>query len=208
MQYPLIQKEPYEGICIYIPDPAQLKSTFEELLTHNNQHPFPFWAKVWPAAIALSNYLIENPNWIQNKHVLEMGAGIGLPSFTIAGKTKSVIVSDHSTEAVALLQKNIEFIGAANVTAACIDWNAFPNNINADVILLSDINYAPDQFDSLLQLMNKFLLKGSTIIISTPQRIMGNPFINALQPYIKESRVDTITSEQESNDICIFVLFA
>jgi predicted nicotinamide N-methyase len=207
MQYPLIQIEPLEGMRIYIPDPIQLKSTYEELLTQNNWHPFPFWAKIWPAAIALGKFLIENPSWIQNKQVLEMGAGIGLPSFTIACKAKTVLVSDHSTEAVALLQKNIEFIDATNVTAACIDWNAFPNNINADVILLSDINYAPDQFDSLLQLINQFLLNGTTIIISTPQRIMGNPFINALQPYIKESRVDTITSEQEITDISILVLY-
>ena len=90
MQYPLIQIEPLEGMRIYIPDPAQLKSTYEKLLTQNIQHPFPFWAKIWPAAIALGKFLIENPSWIQNKQVLEMGAGIGLPSFTIACKAKTL----------------------------------------------------------------------------------------------------------------------
>ena len=207
MDYPLQLIAPREDITIYIPNPAQIQEHYQKLRSNNKDCPFPFWSKIWPSSIALSDFLTTKPHWIEGKQVLELGAGIGLPSFAIANKAKSILVSDHSIEAVELLQKNIEFTGATNVTAACIDWNEFPESIHADVILLSDINYAPDQFESLLTLINQFLLNGSTIIIATPQRIMGNTFINVLQPYIKEQSERIIKSQEGTTTISIFVLF-
>jgi hypothetical protein len=34
--------------------------------------------------------------------------------------------------------------------AALLDWNALPEDLAADVVLLSDINYEPEAFDALL----------------------------------------------------------
>ena len=195
-----------DGSTLYVPDPKLVKSTYEFLLDKDDTTPFPFWAKIWPSAIALSAFLKEEPHWVEDKQVLELGAGIGLPSFTIARLASEMIISDHDTEAVELMEKNIQYLGLQHVKAICLDWNHFPAAIKAETILLSDINYAPDQFDPLLGLMRKFLGQGSTILLSTPQRITITPFAEAIQPFIKRSILQTVEHMKQMVDIRILIL--
>jgi predicted nicotinamide N-methyase len=78
--------------------------------------------------------------------------------------------------------------------------------MHPEVILLSDVNYDPMQFDVLMSLIDKFMNQGSTMIISTPQRIMASPFIQKLESFIKE-RHDTLVDENGiPKEISILVL--
>ncbi len=206
MNYPVGLLKATEKLEIYIPIPELVKPTYELLIEKNPTTPFPFWAKIWASSKALTQYLNANPNLIKGKCVVEMGAGIGIPSLSIVKLAKELMISDHDSDAVALLEKNIELLVLKNASAKCIDWNDMQEDIVADVILLSDINYAPDQFDSLIHLIENQILKGTLIIIATPQRIMGTSFINAIGPYIKESNVITINEESTQTDIKLIVL--
>ena len=206
MHYPDKLIEIQDGLTLYIPDPERVKCTYEELLGQDQSTPFPFWAKIWPSAIALTSFLQREPDWIKNKTVLELGAGIGLPSFVMAHYAKTMIISDHAVEAVALMNKNIQHLQLNHTKAICLDWNHFPDDVTAETILLSDINYAPDQFEPLLQLIRKFIDKGSVIILSTPQRINITPFAESLQPYIKRSVLKTEKYGNEVADIRLLIL--
>jgi predicted nicotinamide N-methyase len=117
-----------------------------------------------------------------------------------------ILITDHANDAVALLQENINYLNLSNAAAKRLDWNSFPTDIKADTILLSDINYAPEQFDPLVILVNRFLKEGSTVILATPQRIMGIPFIKSLENYIKETHVHTIFEHEQPIDISILIL--
>ncbi|MFM2016164.1 MAG: hypothetical protein RIQ51_1654 [Bacteroidota bacterium] len=112
----------------------------------------------------------------------------------MADITKSIQISDYEKEAVALLQKNIEYLKLQNAEALQIDWNNVPENLHPEVILLSDVNYDPTQFDPLINLIVKFIHQGSTVILSTPQRIMASPFVQKLEAYII-NRHDTLVDE-------------
>ncbi len=206
MLYPDTLIEIENGLSLYVPDTEQVKSTYEKLLAANASTPFPFWAKIWPSAIAMSLFLRAEQQFTKGKLVLEMGAGIGLPSFAIAHHAAETIISDHAAEAVLLIEKNIQHLGLQNAKAICLDWNYLPDNIKAETLLLSDINYAPEQFNALLVLIQKFLQQGSSIILSTPQRITVTPFAEALQPFIKQSVLQTVTYMHQTIDIRILVL--
>ena len=65
-----------DGITIFIPEPEMVKFTYSLLLKTNPSTPFPFWAKIWPSAKAICLFLEKEPQWIQDKNVLEIGAGI------------------------------------------------------------------------------------------------------------------------------------
>lgn len=195
-----------DGNSLFIPVPELVKPTYEDLLAVNPDTPFPFWARVWPAAKALTAFLLTEPQWIEGKHVIEIGAGLGLPSFAIAAKTASLIISDHAPEAVALLQKNIRHRKLEHVEALCLDWNHFPEHLEADTLLLSDINYAPDEFGALLQLIRNFLGKGTDIILATPQRLIANKFVDALQPYIIRTEAQMIEEGGQPVPVSIFLL--
>jgi predicted nicotinamide N-methyase len=150
----------------------------------------------------------QEPHWIESKQVLELGAGIGLPSFSIANKVAHLVISDYDNNAINLLQKNIRLLNLQNVEAICLDWNNFPTEVQTEVLLLSDINYAPDQFSTLLSLIQRFILKGTTIIFSTPQRIISSPFITALEPFIKRTVFQSVLHGQQTVGIYLLILAA
>lgn len=208
MKYPLALTNINDNLSIYVPDASLVKLHYEKLLEVDANTPFPFWAKLWPSAIAMAQFLKDEPGWIQNKKVIEIGAGIGLPSLGIASIAREIIVSDYSQEAVELAQKNINYLLLENASAINLDWHNMPNTILADTILLSDINYAPTDFDSLLKLINRFLNNKCTIIIATPQRIMASKFVQELQPLIKESSIVTIDYQNELVAISLLILYA
>lgn len=208
MLYPVKLENILDQFTLYIPDPDQVKSVYEKQLLKDPATAFPFWAKIWASSLALTIFLKNEIQLVQGKKLLEIGAGIGLPSFSVAHAAESLIISDHAPEAVELLEKNIEYIGLSNAKALCMDWNQFPEGIKADLVLLSDINYAPEEFDALLKLIKRFLQAGSVIIIATPQRIMATPFVAALEAYIKRSVLELVMENQQDVEIRLLVLSA
>ena len=202
MQYPVQLFQLSEHLSLYLPIPGEIRNTYEKILVTNPDTAFPFWAKVWASAEALTSYLASKPELIKGKQILEIGAGTGVPSFSIAHIAGELIISDHSGEAVELMEKNIAHLGLINVKAMCLDWNDFPETVKADTLLLSDINYAPDQFDPLLALIHRFLIEGTIVVIATPQRLMGTSFLLQLGPYIRLNEI----KNEEGVDISLLVL--
>lgn len=199
----------HSELSIYVPDPEWIKSTYEKLLANNGTTNFPYWAKIWASSRALATFLRNEPKWIAGKSVLEIGAGIGLPTFNIAQQAATIIVSDYEPEAVALLEKNIQYLGLTNVKAMCIDWNQYPEDIYAETVLLSDINYAPDQFEVLLQLIHQLLDNRTTIIIATPRRISATLFAEKLQPFIKHTSLQKVEEDvSQFIEIQILILYS
>jgi predicted nicotinamide N-methyase len=206
MQYPVHLTQIGAEKAIYIPAYEAVKAIYEALLELDPATPFPYWAKVWPSAIALLDVLKAHPHLIQNKHVLEIGAGIGLPSLMMANITKSIQVSDYNLEAVELLRKNIEHLELENTEALKLDWNALPEAIHPEVLILSDVNYDPTQFETLTKLIEKFIHQGSTVILSTPQRIMASTFVLALSIFIIADYLELVDENGVTKEISILVL--
>ena len=206
MQYPTQLTQISAEKAIYIPAYEAVKTIYADLLALDPATPFPYWAKVWPSAIALHNVLQKHPILIKDKNVLELGAGIGLPSLMMADIAKSIQISDYNLDAVELLRKNIEHLELENAEALKLDWNALPETIHPEVIILSDVNYDPTQFETLTKLIEKFLHQGSTVILSTPQRIMASPFVQKLEGYIIERHEALVDENDIPKEISILVL--
>jgi predicted nicotinamide N-methyase len=206
MQYPVQLTQISADKAIYIPDYEQVKHIYASLLKLDPTTPFPYWAKVWPSSIALLDVLKAHPHLIQNKHVLEIAAGIGLPSLMMANITKSIQISDYNLNAVELLRKNIKYLELENAEALQLDWNALPETIHPEVVILSDVNYDPTQFETLTKLIEKFINQGSTIILSTPQRIMASSFVLALSRFIIADYVELVDENSIPKEISILVL--
>jgi predicted nicotinamide N-methyase len=206
MQYPVQLTQIGAEKAIFIPAYEAVKAIYADLLESDPATPFPYWAKVWPSSIALLNVLKAHPHLIKDKHVLEIGAGIGLPSLMMAGITKSIQVSDYDKEAIELLRKNIEHLELENAEALQLDWNALPEAIHPEVLILSDVNYDPTQFKTLTKLIEKFIHQGSTIILSTPQRIMASSFVLALSTLIIADYEELVDENGVTKEISILVL--
>ena len=206
MQYPLQLTQISAEKAIYVPVYDAVKAIYTDLLALDPATPFPYWAKVWPSAIALVKVLQKHPSLIRDKTVLELGAGIGLPSLLMASEAKTIQVSDYDLEAVELLRKNIAHLQLQNVQAMQLDWNNVPENMKAEVMILSDVNYDPTQFETLTKLIEKFIHQGCTIILSTPQRIMASPFVLALSEFIITDYLEMVDENGVTKEISILVL--
>lgn len=204
--YPLKLATLKNGQSLYIPDQALVKTTYQKLVAADPTTLFPYWAKVWASSDAIVQFLLEEPGWIQNKKVLEIGAGIGVPSLSIAKQAHKIIVSDYAPEAVMLLQKNIEYLKLTNVLAQQIDWNNVSEDLVVDTILLSDTNYEPHEHNNLVLLIEKYINTGSTIIVATPNRLSSNPFLENVSKYMYCSKNYRIIDSESLVEIIVMVL--
>lgn len=204
--YPITLEQISPEILLWMPVTASVKTVYENLKEQDPNLPFPFWAKVWASSKAMVTFLQEEPHFIENKNVLEIGAGIGLPSFSIANKASNIIISDYDKEAVALAHKNIAHLNLSNLTSIVLDWNDIPEHIIADTILLSDTNYNPTDFDALVISITKFLNIGSSVVLATPNRITTNTFIQKLSAFIHKTKNYCIIEEAIEKEIAVFVL--
>lgn len=162
------------------PEPAALQDAWNK----GQFKMFPYWGKCWPAAIALSSFIEKNTTLIQNKNVLELAAGLGLPSLVAARYAKTVICSDYLPEPLSFVKMSAIENGISNIETRIINWHHIPADLLTDVVLLSDVNYDPASFEALDQLLSFFLEQDALIILSTPQRIMAKPFIEKWMPFI------------------------
>jgi predicted nicotinamide N-methyase len=185
-----------------------IKNTAVELFVPDDsmnvpaQHP-PYWAKVWPASVGMCCFLENNKNYIENKTVLELAAGLGLPSVYTAGAAKLVIASDIERDAIKFIQQSAAHNKLLNLHTAVIDWNQVKEIKMPEVLLLSDVNYEPSSFTGLLKAIHIFLNAGCTIILSTPQRLMAKAFITQLLPFsIQQEEIIT----EPGIAISVFVL--
>ncbi|MEY3821642.1 MAG: class I SAM-dependent methyltransferase [Bacteroidota bacterium] len=204
--YPLILEQLSPEVALWIPDTEAIKSEYEKLKIQEPNLAFPFWAKIWASSKAMVTFLQEEPHWIEKKNILEIGAGIGVPSFSIAKKAANITISDYASEAVILANKNIVHLNVTNVSAIILDWNHIPEHTTADTILLSDTNYEPAAHNKLVLLVEKFINNGSTIILSTPNRLSSTPFIERISKYIYSSKNYKMIENESLVEIAVVVL--
>jgi len=187
------------SVQAYIPSIKWVKQQFEK----EESAAAPYWAQVWPAAKALCEVIAAEPELVRDKKVLELAAGLGLPSLLAAQFAKSVIASDYVKEAVDILELSAAHNNLLNMQCRVLDWNKLDKKLHADVLLLSDVNYDPESFDPLFRVLTHFLNKGTDIVLSTPQRLMAKGFMERLIPF--KNRQYTIEIKHNSDTVPVSV---
>jgi methyltransferase-like protein 23 len=168
---------------LYVPHAGYVQQSYQQQKAAAADTPFPYWTQVWPAAWAMGAFLWQHPHYIQNKNVLELAAGLGLPSLIAARFAHHVCCSDYLPETLSVIQASVDHNQLRNVDCRLLNWYYLPQDLSADVLLLSDINYDHNAFETLYDVLMRFLKKGTTILLSTPQRLMAKPFIDRLMLY-------------------------
>ncbi|HSB92785.1 MAG TPA: hypothetical protein VLC28_06685 [Flavitalea sp.] len=193
----------FNGVQLYLPDPGAVAAWHKSEIKKNPSARFPFWAKLWPSSIAISEYLSENSSLFAGKTILEIAGGLGLPSLVAASVSREVIYTDLEPAAVLLFSKLIALNRLTNIHAFTLDWNMFPSELSADIVLLSDVNYDEKSLDTLFDLIMRLLEKGSVVVLSTPMRLIGREFIARLAGFAFDQQLKTIRLAGSDNLISI-----
>jgi predicted nicotinamide N-methyase len=188
-------------IEIFVPNASEIRKCWEEGWIAS-----PYWAQVWPSAIALSRFILSHPWHIKGRSVVELAAGLGLPSLVAAPIASKVYASDQSPDAVSLLLRSAQHLELQNLEAEVLDWRQYTPIPHAEVLLLSDVNYEPTELAPLTSLMYSFLKKGITILLSTPPRLTARDFLAGFLPYCLEKEEYMIDHGGKEVLVTVFVL--
>lgn len=189
------------SLHLYVPDPAAVRTYYK-----NQSSGLAYWSQIWPAAVGLCEFIASHTALIKNKTVIELAAGLGLPSLLASQYGSTVTMSDYLPETIELMQQTIAYNGSANLQCRLLNWNNIPATIKAEVMLLSDVNYDPSVFDKVFEVITRFLAEGSTIVLSTPQRLMAKPFIERLLAFKQEQEEIMIERNGAQIPVSILVL--
>ena len=134
----------------------------------------PYWAELWPSGVALARVVAEQD--LTGARVLELGAGLGLPSLAAAVRGAQVLATDWAEEAVALLRENAAANGIA-LRAERVRWDD-PGPLLADapwdVVLGADLLYEDRNATLLLELLPRL---GGDILLADPGRPAAAAFL-------------------------------
>lgn len=185
-----IEQFAYKHILIQVKKPVAL--AVQQWYKNEPDSPFPFWAKIWPAAKALSYFIIDNNTILSNKTVVEFGAGLGLPTLTAANYCRQVLSTDYLEQPLQFIQTSAAINGYVNITTSLFNWENESEYPQADIVLLSDVNYNTQHFGYMHHLINHYLSNGAIVLLSTPQRLMAKTFVTAIASFIAETVIYTI----------------
>jgi predicted nicotinamide N-methyase len=183
-----------------------VENVYRLLQQDYKSEPFPYWARLWPSAIALATFIQKNPDLVAGKPVVEIGAGVGLPSLVAARFAKKVWCSDISEEAMNAAAKSAGLHQLKNIQFEACNWLWLPEKIDAEIVLLSDVNYDPVVFDELEKVLIALLKKGCTLFLATPQRLLAKPFLNKLSTFITDRNEEFVDESGQQTFVSIFVL--
>lgn len=96
------------------------------------------WARVWPTAIAMSRWLLEQPTL--PAEAFELGCGMGLVSMTAAHLGLVTHGTDREPLAIALTLENAERNGVTGLTTSLLEWSD-PITRSTPLLLASDLVY-------------------------------------------------------------------
>jgi methyltransferase-like protein 23 len=191
---------------LFVPKEDSARRIYLELREINSDTPFPYWAKVWPSALALGAFIQQHNHYIDGKEVLELAGGLGFPALLAASYAQTVCCSDYLPEILEVVDQSITINGITNIYSRLLNWHQLPSDLTADVLLLSDINYDPGEFDVLYGVLTHFLKKNTIIILSTPQRLMAKPFIERLLPWCVQQEEIAVPYKGDVAMINVYVL--
>src|SRR5207244_8251986 len=101
----------------------------------------PYWAELWPSGVALAEHVAALD--LTDRRVLELGAGLGLPSLAAALRGADVLATDWAEEAIELLHRNAERNGVF-IRLVRVRWSEPEPLLRAapwDLVLGADLLY-------------------------------------------------------------------
>ncbi len=116
--------------------------------------PPPFWAFAWAGGQALARYVLDNPDIVRGKRVLDIGSGSGLVGLAAAqAGAASVLAADIDSFACAAIALNAAANGL-DIAVTGDDVIGLPGGWN--VILVGDLFYERPLAERLLSWLATF----------------------------------------------------
>lgn len=130
--------------------------------------PPPFWAFAWAGGQALSRYVLDHPETVRGKRVLDFASGSGLSAIAAAKAGAShVLATEIDAFAVAAIGLNAQ-INDVEVTAELLD--AVGTDQGWDTVIAGDICYEREMSARVFAWLRGLAGRGALVLIGDPGR--------------------------------------
>lgn len=166
--------------------PADVDTVMDAYLAAGAGDADPYWARPWPAGLALASALAANPGLVSGKAVLDLGSGAGVAGLAAAGAgAAAVCLTDRDPWALACAaQSAVATLGergaSSTISTRQLDWSdgnavadaaaASPGGRGWDVVLATDVLYDASAAEPVAVALGALLSPGGVALVADPAR--------------------------------------
>lgn len=131
--------------------------------------PPPYWAFAWAGGQALARYVLDNPELVAGRTVVDFGAGSGLAAIAAAkAGARSVLAFD--IDALANVATTLNALAnrvSVTVSSRDVLQEGLPE---ADMLLVGDLFYERELADGVLELIDAAAHRDTDVLVGDPRR--------------------------------------
>ncbi|HEV2604513.1 MAG TPA: methyltransferase [Microvirga sp.] len=144
--------------------------------------PPPFWAFAWAGGQALARYILDHPETVRGRTVLDFASGSGLVAIAAAkAGAGEVSACDIDPFALAAIGLNAE---ANGVAIGALQADLVGQDHGWDTVLAGDICYERDTAERVVAWLQTLGRRGATVLIGDPGRsYLPKDALEALKSY-------------------------
>jgi predicted nicotinamide N-methyase len=128
----------------------------------------PYWASSWPGGQAVARYVLDHPETVAGKSVLDVASGSGLIGIAAALAGASSVVCndiDPLCEAAALVNADANAVSVVPDSRDLLDGPA-----DADVVVIGDAFYARELAERMHAFARRAVRAGALVVVGDPGR--------------------------------------
>ena len=174
----------------------------EEELGEMNVPP-PFWAFAWSGGLAVARYLVDHPEEVAGRRVIDVASGSGLCAIVAAR----------------LGAASVQAVDVDPLSAAAVDLNARANHVriafsgrdplgdpppSADVLLAGDVSYEEPMAVRMAVWLRSAAEHGTRVLLGDPGRAYLPPGLERLATY--RLRTSREIEDAELTDAAVYTM--
>lgn len=124
----------------------------------------PFWAFAWPGGQALARYILDTPEIVEGRSVIDVGAGSGMAAIAamLAG-ARSALAADIDPLAERAIRRNAASNG---VEVATTTRDILGDPVDADLVLIADLVYEPELATRVAAFLEAAARAGTDVLLA------------------------------------------
>lgn len=159
---------------------GDLEELWEALGEDDLDERIPYWTELWPSSLALTQWLGECENEINNRSCLDLGCGLGLTALVAQKLGAKVLACDYVPMALDYCRQNAVLNQIKVPLCVAMDWRlpaVCPKSIWR--IWGADIIYERRFIDPVLDFFDYALEENGCGWLAEPGRAIFNLFVNS-----------------------------
>jgi predicted nicotinamide N-methyase len=145
-----------------------LITLWEAAETAGGAQPAPFWAFAWAGGQALARHVLDDPDLVAGRSVLDLATGSGLVAVAAArAGGKPVTANDIDPLSLAATQANAV---ANGVRVETVEADILDGDERFGVVLAGDVFYSREMAGRVLPFLRRAAGRGALVLVGDPGR--------------------------------------